>query len=253
MAMRRYQQLRLTALFALPLLAAIPAGAEESPATSYKSCVAQIDQAPEAALADATAWAETGGGAAARHCAALAQVALGQYEAAAGALESLAGELGESSTDTAIRLLGQAGNAWLLADKPEAALAVLDRGLAAAPGDVEMLIDRARAKAARGDYWAAIDDLNGALDTAPERDDALVFRAAAYRRLGTNELAADDLARALALNPDNPDGLLERGALSLAFNRIKPARADFSRVLLVAPDTPAAELARAFLAELDRD
>lgn len=228
-------------------LAAAPAIAAPDP-SRYQDCT---ELPAEAALAAAEAWLAEGPSAPARHCLALALVGVGRYADGAAELTRLA-ESQDLPAEVRARLFAQAGNGWLLAERAELARVALDRALALLPGDVELLIDRARAHAAEGDYWAAVTDLDDALEHAPERDDALAFRAAAYRRLDVWELAAADAERALALNPANAEALVERAIARLRGDDSAGARADFAAVLVLAPGSDAADLARAFLAELDR-
>ena len=239
------------ALAALALLVPAAAGAVEA-ASRYGDCAALVTTDAGAALESARRWLdESPASAAARHCLALALIATGNAAGGAAQLTSLAAGGG---LPQAVRgeLFAQAGNGWLIADHPELALAAFDNALALRPGDVELLIDRARAHAGTGEYWAAVADLDAALDIAPGRDDALAFRAAAYRRLEVWELAADDASRALAANAGNTDALIERAVVRLHQGDDAGARADFTRILLLAPGGAAADLARGFLAELKR-
>jgi tetratricopeptide (TPR) repeat protein len=234
--------------FAAWLVLAAPAVAEDG--GRYHDCIALADRDAPAALAVAREWlAEAPRASPARHCLALAMIGAGQAAEGAAQLARLAAD---TALPAPVRgdLHGQAGNGWLLAGRPNDALAAFDSALVVHRGDVELLIDRARAHAGTGDYWSAVADLDSVLDQAPGRDDALAFRAAAYRRLEVWELAADDAARALAANPANVDALVERAILRLHGNDASAARADFSQVLLLAPESAAADLARSFLNEL---
>jgi tetratricopeptide (TPR) repeat protein len=236
------------------LAAAAPAWSqtlEDDPVANYQSCLEAVATQPERALEQALAWAEADGGSAARHCLALALAAAGDYAAAARGLDVLAGESAEASARA--RLYAQAGQVWLLADRPQAALAAFDAALAETPDDVELLIDRARSHAAARDYESAIADLDGVVARAPDNDEALVFRAAAHRRVDDFNAAAADLERALAIDPANADALVERGAVHLHHNDETAARADFGAAIMLAPTTPAAALAREFLNELERE
>lgn len=224
---------------------------EDDPVGNYRTCVDTIAKHPDRAVERSLAWAEADGGNAARHCLALALAASGDYAAAARGLNVLAGESAEPPARA--RLYAQAGQVWLLADRPQAALAAFDAALAETPGDIELLIDRARSHAAARDYRAAIADLDGVVARAPDHDEALVFRAAAHRRVEDFEAAAADLERALAIDPANADALVERGAVRLHDNDEAAARADFGAAIMLAPTTPAAALAREFLNELERE
>ena len=217
----------------------------------YAACMALTQSQPADALASASAWQANGGGQAARHCAAVAMIRLGRYDEAAANLDVLAQDLDPAEVDLRVGVLGQAGQAWLLAADAEHALAAQTAALALAPKNVELLIDRSISLITLTRYWEALDDLNAALDLAPGRPDILIFRASAYRYLESVDLALDDVERALALEPENPDGLLERGILHRIAGEPEAARRDWQRVLSVAAGTPAADMARDNLARLD--
>jgi len=237
---------------ALALLLAAPAQADrQSGSPDYEACLKLVDTVPEDAFERALQWQGHGGGFAARHCAALALVALRQYAEAADRLEHLAEDMARAQDKTGIAVLGQAGNAWMMAGLLERAKFVFDAALKLAPGDVDLLIDRARAKGENGEFQSAVTDLDAALKRAPHRDDALVYRAAAQRKLNRAAAAANDLATVLARQPDHVEALLERGAIRRAQGDVMGARADWIRVLALAPDSPAAGTAQAFIEELE--
>ena len=243
---------RAVALVLLVGLAA-PALADRRPGSpEYEHCLNLVDTVPVDAFEYALQWESArAGGIPARHCAALALVGLKQYGDAADRLEHLAEQLAKAHDDKAITVLGQAGNAWMLAGLVERAKFVFDAALKRAPDDADLLIDRARARGENGEYQAALADLDHALTVEPGRDDARVYRAAAYRKLGRADAAAADLAQVLGRAPDNIDALLERGSLRRAAGDNAGARADWLKVATLAPDTPAAGAAQALLEELD--
>jgi len=253
--MRRPVRLRPSRSTALLLLAAAllrlgPAAA--APGSDYASCVSRTQRAPEEALTEAQAWRDQGGGLAARHCLALALVALRRYSDAAKELEALAGDVADKNEATRIGVLGQAGNAWLLAGRPERARPLFAAAIALSPDDPDLRIDRARAAGSLGDFDAALSDLDYAFAVDPERDDALALRASARRRLGDRERALEDAEMALIINPNNTGALLERGILRFLAGDTDGARADWRRLIEAAPGTPAADAARANLKKLDR-
>jgi tetratricopeptide (TPR) repeat protein len=238
-------------LLGLGLLAggAPPARADRD--RDYADCLAQVEKDPAAAFETANSWAERGGGYPARHCGALALLKLGQYEQAAMRLEQLAGDMTRGEGGLSAEALAQAGQAWLMARKPERAFAAQSAALKLRPRDPDLLIDRAITLAEAKNYWEAIDDLNYAIQIAPRRADAYVLRASAYRYVDSLELASEDLAAALALEPKNLDALAERGIVKRLANDTSGARQDWLTVLRAAPDSPAAEVARDNLAKLD--
>ncbi|MEJ0072190.1 MAG: hypothetical protein WDO24_29650 [Pseudomonadota bacterium] len=229
--------------------AAPPARADRD--RDYADCLRQVDKDAAAAFETANTWAERGGGYPARHCGALALMKLEQYEQAAMRLEQLAADMARGEGSLSAEALGQAGQAWLLARKPERAYAAQSAALKLQPRDVDLLIDRAITLAEAKNYWESIDDLNHALEIDRRRADAYVLRAVAYRYVDSLELAGEDLAAALALEPRNLDALAERGIVKRLSNDPSGARQDWLTVLRAAPDGPAAEVARDNLAKLD--
>jgi tetratricopeptide (TPR) repeat protein len=217
----------------------------------YADCMRQVDKDAAQAFETANSWAERGGGFPARHCGALALLKLGQNEQAATRLEQLAADMAHGEADLSVDALAQAGQAWLLARKPERAYAAQTAALKLRPRDADLLIDRAITLAEAKNYWEAIDDLNKAIEIDPRRADAHVLRASAYRYVDSLELASEDLARALTLEPRNLDALAERGIVRRLTNDPNGARQDWLTVLRAAPDGPAAEVARDNLAKLD--
>jgi regulator of sirC expression with transglutaminase-like and TPR domain len=213
---------------------------------TYEDCLALIDRDPAAAEADAQARLAKGGADGsmdgALHCQALAEVALGNIEIGATGLESLAGA---STAPPLARasVFAQAGQAWMMADRPLDAARAFGRALALSPDDPDLLIDRAGAASAMEHYRDAVDDLSRALAADPERADALVLRGGAWRHLGQLSRAEDDIDRAMAIDPSNPEALLERGILRQRHGDIAGAREDWERVITLAPDGDAADLA----------
>ena len=217
----------------------------------YAACLAAIEGDAAAAFEGAIAWRDEGGGFVAHHCVALALVRLGHHVEAANRLEVLAEDMRAAGQGLVAEVLGQAGNAWLLGGEPGRALGVFEAALALGPGGPELLIDRARAHAALGDYGAAESDLGRALVRDADNADALAYRAAARRRLGRLEEAAADLERALWLAPRHLEALLERGLLNIERGDAAAARRDLLEVRMVAPASDAAELAGVNLERLD--
>jgi tetratricopeptide (TPR) repeat protein len=211
----------------------------------------EVDKDPAQAFDTANSWAERGGGYPASHCAALALLKMGQYDQAAMRLEQLATDMAHGEGDLSVEALAQAGQAWLLARKPERAFAAQSAALKLRPRDVDLLIDRAVTLGEAKNYWEAIDDLNRALELDPRRVDAHVLRASAYRYVESPEMATEDLAAALALDPRNPDALAERGIIKRLANDPAGARQDWLTVLRTAPDSPAGDIARDNLEKLD--
>lgn len=252
---RRAVPLRSATVALLFLLLALPSpvsaqaeAATEAVKQRYRDCMqlARTDPLEGQALADA--WIAEGGGGPAEHCRGVVDATLGRYEEAAGRFAELADSIPES--DQRARLLGQSGQAWMLAGNLDKAYEQQTRAVTLRPEDPDLLVDRSLILASQERYWEAVDDLNRVLDLRPDHPEALIFRAASYRLLGVVELAGEDIARALTLVPDHPEALLERGLLAADAGDGAASRRDLERVVELAPDSPAAEVARNRLAAL---
>jgi regulator of sirC expression with transglutaminase-like and TPR domain len=210
-------------------------------------CLALLRTDAEDAQAFARRWDAEGGGEGARHCDALAMLALGDPARAAERLEALALRSRAGGTARAA-VFAQAAQAWLMAGQPNRAFGATTMALTLTPDDADLLVDRAVALGSLTRYREAIADLDRALAIAPDRAEALVFRAAAWRHLDRTENALRDIARALAISPDNPEALLERGILRQLGGDGAGARSDWERAIALAPDTATADLAAQNLA-----
>ena len=219
--------------------------------TRYDRCLALARQKPQAAFDAALIWRDGGGGAPARHCIAVALVNLKHYGEAAYKLDALARDPTAGGAGIRAEILDQAGNAWLLAGQPEDALLSFSAALKLAPGDPDMLADRARAKAMRKDWSGAERDLTAALSRAPYRPELLVLRASARRALGRIKAARADIDRALAMRPNFVEALVERGAMKFDAGDKAGARADWRKVIAQAPDSQAARSARQHIEQLE--
>ncbi|MBM3489012.1 MAG: hypothetical protein FJX68_00960 [Alphaproteobacteria bacterium] len=231
------------------MLPAGAAGADQ--AGEYHTCLKLVGRDAAQAFEAALAWRERGGGAPARHCAALALVQLGLYAEAAARLEELAAALPAEGRVRAAEVLAQAANAWLLAEQIERAEGAARAAAAWAPEDAELLVDLARIVAEAGRDSEALALLERALTLAPEHDDAQAFRAAALRRLGRPGEGLAAAEQALRLNQENAVALLERGLAHRQLGDRRAARADLHGVVRRHAGTPAANAAQRELETLD--
>ncbi len=216
----------------------------------YQHCLDMVADDPAGAYAFADAWFATGGGAPALHCQALGEIALGDPQSGASLLEKAAAA-SKAPEGARAAVLGQAVQAWLMADDAARAYEAAGKAVELAPDDPDLLIDRSIAAATMERYMDAIDDLDRALALDSRRVDALTFRAAAWRNEGRLEAARADIDRAVALEPDNPEALLERGIERQRDGDATGARADWERAKSLAPDSATADLAEQNLALLD--
>ena len=215
-------------LFACLALVPLP-GVASATVTDYAQCVALVQTNPAQAEEGARAWQNEGGGAAAVHCRALALTALKRYAEAARTLDDLA--RGQEITDNLQRaaLFDQAGNAWMLAGMASNAAQSFSAAIAQSPNDVDILADRARARAMLKDWSGADADLSAALLKDQNRADLLVLRASARWAVGRKADAATDIVRALALYPDYPAALVERGMMKYSAGDMEGARKDWKK------------------------
>ncbi len=207
---------------------------------------------PATAFDLALNWQDQNGGAAARHCAAVALVNLKQYKPGAERLEKLAQDL-KNPEDEQLRVgvLAQAGQAWLLAGDTDRAHAVQSAALKLSPHDPELWTDRGQTLATARNYKEAVADFDQAIKIDAERADAFLFRAGARRFLEDLPGARQDIDRALRLKPTDPDALVERGTIRRLTNDDAGARQDWLTVIKAHPDSPAAATANANLEKMD--
>jgi tetratricopeptide (TPR) repeat protein len=199
-------------------------------ATRLDACIARIDVDAEEAYEDALAWSFEGNRPGARQCVALALIALGQEAEGAARLEELANATDGGSMEQRALYLTQAGNAWLVAGAPEAAVVTLTNALKIMPDDANLLVDRASAQILLGKWPEAIKDLDKALSASPGLAAAHQLRAEARLNMNDLEPALADVKAAMTAEPDNIDTLVLRGrireAIRLSEVRIVPSQAE---------------------------
>ena len=226
------------------------AGPTLGDAQQYQRCLAMARQSPSDGWEEALAWTSLGGGDPARHCSAIALIGLRQFDEAAKRLEALA-QSSRGADQLRAEMLGQAGQAWLLAKDHERAYAAQTAALRLDPDSADLLIDRSESLAAAKNYKEALADLDHALALAPNRADALTFRATAKRFLDDRLGAAEDIAKALSIDPKFADAWLEDGILQRLAGNGDAARRSWNKVLELAPETPSGEAARRNVELLD--
>lgn len=246
---------RKVRFFVLALLACISAahGATSLPGgkAQYEQCLARAASNATEALNQAIAWQKAGGGPASDHCMAVALVSLRRYAEAAVKLDALAHGVLASNASVRMDLYDQAGNAWLLANKPDSAIASFTAALAVDPTDADLLADRARANAMKRNWARAESDLSAALLVNPARSDLLVLRGSARHALGRKADARADFDRALKLHPGFADALVERGNMKYEAGDVTGARLDWTAVVTTSPSGSAAAVARQHLADTE--
>jgi tetratricopeptide (TPR) repeat protein len=224
--------------------------AEINAEREYARCMKLAKGKPQKGFDVAIAWLGLGGGDPAKHCMAVSLMELGQYREAAGRLEKLAQNM-RAPKEFKAALLGQAGQARLLAGNISQADNVLTAAIKLDPINWNLYVDRAQVAATQNDLVRALRDLDRVLDNAPDYVDALVFRASAKRQLKQHDSAAVDVSRALEIEEDHLEGLLERGILRRLLKDKIGARADWLKVITLAPDSETARIARNNIQRMD--
>jgi tetratricopeptide (TPR) repeat protein len=242
--------LLVLALSPLMALAEEPKANDPEAARQYQHCIGLARSTAQEGWQEALAWSSMGGGEPAQHCAAVAMIAMRQFEEGAAKLEALA-ETSQSAPRLRAGMLAQAGQAWLLAKQPDRAFRAQSKALELVPGAPDLLIDRAQSLAEEKNYQAALQDLDEALKSAPDRSGVLTFRATAKRYLDDLRGARADVEEALKLDDHNQDAWLEDGIERNLATDLAGARASWQKVIALAPQSDAAEMARRDLELLD--
>ncbi len=212
MKLSRLAVAAIFAAFAAPALA--PSWAQSgSEAQRLKACLDKIETDAEGAYEDGLAWVSAGNRPAAQHCTALALIALGQEEEGAYRLESLANAQNAGGLEERAIYLAQAGNAWLLAGAPEAAVVAFTNAMKLRPQDASLFKDRARAHLTMENWEAATRDLDSAVRLSPGDAEALHLRANALMKLERYKDAWADIVQAMKSAPQDVSILVTRGDL----------------------------------------
>lgn len=191
-------------------------------AARLDACLARIETDPDNAYEDGLAWSYQGNRPGARQCTALALIALGHPEEGADRLQSLANATDGGTMEQRAAYLSQAGNAWIQAENPDAALVAFDGAIKIAPDAPELLMDRASAHLLLEHYDEAIEDLDAALRYTPGLGEAHQLRGQAWLEKGDPDKAMLDVKAAMDADPENVATLVLRGRVREAL-RIQEA------------------------------
>ena len=242
---------------ATALAIAAPVAAAPSDPGRYAACIELAPKDPARAMQLAYAWRIDGGGAASRHCLAVAQMHARHYDAALVNYEA-AGTASEAARDgQAAALWRQAADAAMIAGKPAEAVRFLGRALARAGGaelspraEADLLTNRAEAQVAVGNAQAAFADLTRATELAPKFLTPWLLKATLARRGGDLAAAEAALLKAAELAPELPDVELEAGNIAAAKGDPVLARQAWEAAAGDGPDTPAGQAAAAALGRM---
>lgn len=229
--------------------------AAKAQGVNYSSCVELARVDPDAAYDAALAWAETDLTGGASHCAGLALVGLGLFDAAADRFTRAAVD-GQRMEDVERALLHQqAGDAWLLANSGAKATGAFTQALTYIPENPELLFGRARGYELDKQTALALQDVNLAIARNPTYGAAYLLRGRLYRQSKQLDAAAADIDAALANGIDEVAARLERGLIRFEMGNEAGAIEDWQ--MIVATDRradgspgPAAEAASGFIAEV---
>jgi len=195
-----------------------------------EACMAKIETDPEDAYEDGLAWTYQGNRPGARQCTAMALIALGHAAEGADRLQSLAKATDGGTLEQRAAYLSQAGNAWIQAEDPDAALEAFTGALKIAPDAPELLLDRASAHMLLTQYDEAIEDLDAVILRVPGHGDALQMRGEAWLAKGDPDKAMADVLLAMEADPENVDTLVLRGRVREALRLQDEAGGPLERI-----------------------
>eukprot|EP00439_Symbiodinium_sp_Y106_P088477 s1_g1013.t1 len=233
----------------------IPPAKAAAQAITYNSCVDLTQTDPDAGYDMALAWAETDVTGGASHCAGLALVGLGLFDAAADRFTRAAVN-GQNMEGVQRALLHQqAGQAWLMANRGTQAAESFTQALIHIPEDPELLFGRARGYELGAQTALALQDVNLAIANDPTFAAAYLLRGRLHRQAKQLDAAAADIDAALANGIDQVAARLERGLIRYEQGNEAGALEDWRFILSEdrRPDGspgPAATAASGFIAEV---
>jgi tetratricopeptide (TPR) repeat protein len=193
------------------LVAAAPSAFAQTEEQRLEQCIDQIDKDAEVAYQDGLSWLAKGNRPAARHCTALALIALGQEAEGAARLEELANAPDAGGLEERGVYLAQSGNAWLMAGLPDQAIVTLTNAMKLRPDDGELYKDRARAYVLQKKWDEAGKDLDSAIQLSAGNAEAFRLRGHVLLKLNRLDDAWKDVETAMRLAPKDIDVIVLRG------------------------------------------
>lgn len=197
----------------LPISQSALSDIAEAEQKRLEACLTTVETAPSEAYEDSLAWLGAGNRPKARYCNAVALMAMDRLEEGAARLEALATAPDAIALEDRHLYLAQAGNAWLAANYPDAAIVALTDALKLNADDPKVYKDRAAAYLALERWIEGVDDLNTALELLPNDPEALSLRARAHLAQKDLRAAKTDMELALVHDPENIDLLVLRGQI----------------------------------------
>ena len=197
----------------LPVSQTASADIAQAEQARLEACLVKAETEPEEAYEDSLAWLSSGNRPRARYCNAVSLLALDRLEEGAARLEALATAPDAIAVEDRTLYLVQAGNAWLSANYPDAAIVALTDALKLEKEDPNVYKDRAAAYLAVERWIEGVDDLNKALELSPSDAEALSLRARAHLATENLRAAKADMEEALIYDPENLQILVLRGEI----------------------------------------
>lgn len=105
--------------------------------------------------------------------------------------------------------------------------------------------NQAKQKMEKGNYKAAIQDLNKAINLNPGLGIAYLSRGVAYSQIGSRKAAIADFNQAIEINPENARAYYYRGDEYLQLREQKKALEDFNQAIKIDPSNPKSYFNRA--------
>ncbi|MEM7210888.1 MAG: tetratricopeptide repeat protein [Pseudomonadota bacterium] len=241
----------LRGLAALMILTAVVQAGPAQAVEDYDVCLDMITTDAAGAEREAGEWARFGGGAPARHCYALALIAIGAQSRGIDELLGIAAEEPDLEAPARADILIQAGELLFEEGDQITANVVAEQALRLDARNAGALALRARVKLDAGDVRAALRDLEGALKERPGTARFLSLRASAHRRLGRNVAARDDAAFATEQAPGDASAWLERGRAEAALKDLNAARYSFLEAIDLDREGEIGQSARRALQRMD--
>ena len=200
-------------LMSLPLSQSAISDITRAEQERLNACIERTVTNPTEAYEDSLAWLSSGNRPKARYCNAIALLALEEFEEGAARLEAFATAPDAISISDRALYMTQAGNAWLTAGYPDAAITSLSEAIKISPRDPSTRKDRAAAYLMVERWFEAVDDLNMSLELVPTDGEALSLRARAHLATENLPAAKADMEEALVYDPTNLDILVLRGEI----------------------------------------
>ncbi|MEO0695181.1 MAG: hypothetical protein AAFY84_03700 [Pseudomonadota bacterium] len=192
----------------------------------YVDCITLVADDLEIGRIGAQQWVAEGGGDAAQHCLAVADLAAGFPKLAAIRLTEIAENVPsappeidagaapiEERKTVQATLYAEAALAWIDADAVEDARSSVLKALETAPALADLQIIAAKVFVANEEWQAVVDAIKTAKAAGFVTAEGFVMSARAHRALAKDLDAAQDIVAALKLDPFNLDALVLRGEL----------------------------------------